>query len=260
MRRVVLLILPVLLNGEIEWSSLKVSRRFVVDQRTTVYDFATDLFEIISDINLDSRSKIEDIITSDQKEAVAKILKQAKVTEIGFLSDGTKDVLVEVPITGQILDILTPKDFEVGRPVVQRYCPFCGQPWPKDRSVPPGITLLIKDEIKETFTGIIIDCSSFDLKPVLFPRIVDESGHLIYGLSFANRSQVIESGLIIYLTADDQLLVNERIGNHPLRIKAKRVIGGDIIIADRDARKIHGSRANLDLLKKCRVAVISGQP
>lgn len=255
----VLLLLPILLCGQVDWSQLVISRRFVVDQKATNYDFTVDLFKVIRDINVDSKSRVSDIITSEEKDEIIGILRQPKIKKVTFLTDGTKEIVVEVPITGQILDLLTPKDVKVGQPVVKRYCPFCGQPWPEGRPVPPGITLLIKDEIKETFTGVIIDASSFDLRPVLLPRIIDESGHLIYGLPFADRSQVIGYGLLTYLSADDQLLVNERIGNHPLRIKAKGVTGGDIIISNRDARKVHGSKANLGLLKKCRVIVISGQ-
>jgi len=243
--------------AQIDWSNLTIKRSFAVSQKETSYDFSNPLFDIIEEIYLDSRSQVKDIINSREKAEILKILRKAKIKSIGFLTDGGREITVEVPIVGAILDLLTPHDIGIGQPVVQRYCPFCGQPWPKGRPVPSGISLLIKDEIKETFTGIVFDCSRMDLRPALFPRIINESGQLVYGLPFAARNYIIDSGLAAYLSGDDQLLVSDRIGNHPLRIKPLKVVGSDIIISDRDGRRVHGSEGNLDLLRQCRVVIIS---
>ncbi|RKX70455.1 hypothetical protein DRP53_05020 [candidate division WOR-3 bacterium] len=231
---------------------------FVVSAEIQRLEFADTLLQIVKGIDLDPVTKIGDIISSAQEKELLQIIRKVKLRESGFLSDGRKELLVELPLTGEILDLITPTDIKPGEPVVQRYCPCCGQPWPKGRPVPAGLNLLIKDEVKEEYTGIVFDCSSFLFKPVLFPRVINESGDIIYDLSFADRSQVVSCGLVNYLHGDDQLLVNERVGKKPLRVKVIKILNGNLVITNRDGKIVHGSKRNLDLLRQCRVSVIAG--
>ncbi|HIE06062.1 MAG TPA: hypothetical protein EYP58_04600 [bacterium (Candidatus Stahlbacteria)] len=196
------------------------------------------------------------MVGSAQKRTIYKVLKGITPEEVGFLTDGRKEILYEVNLTGEIMAQLIPEFSPSLDLVVPRYCPCCSQPWPKGRPIPEGVTLIIKDEVKKTYSGIIIDASAFKFEPPLFLRIRDKSGHLIYSLSFAERDQVVMNGLVSYLAGDDHLLTHDRVGSRPLRIRALNFIDGDLVISDRDGRLMHGSKHNIELMRQCRVVVI----
>ena len=81
----------------------------------------------------------------------------------------------------------------------------------------------------------------------------------VYSVSFADQNSIIDKGLVLYTTQD--LHNNPRIGQNPLRIQAIDITGKagtDIKISEPDARRIHGSKNNIELLKECRLAIIFG--
>lgn len=88
------------------------------------------------------------------------------------------------------------------------------------------------------YTGLIIDCSDFDLKPVLAPAIRNADNLSVYSYHCLDRDKVIASGVVDYAinktpaligtrallldSADNQIDVT-RAGDNPLIIKAERL-------------------------------------
>lgn len=127
------------------------------------------------------------------------------------------------------------------------------------RQGPPGLELIPQQIESMEYTGVIIDCRGFKLTPCLFPKVYNDLSEEVYSINFANLNQVVDGGLVLYATKD--LYNNRRIGYSPLRIRAIGVVGEnqtDIKISSFDARRIHGSKKNIELLKECRVAIIFG--
>jgi hypothetical protein len=119
---------------------------------------------------------------------------------------------------------------------------------------------LVPQETESTqYSGVIIDCRGFPLTPCLFPKIYNMIGEEVFSLNFADHESLVRNGLVLYTTHD--LHDHPRTGANPLQIKAQGVFGNaltDIKISSLDARRMHGSKHNLQLLKECRIAIIIG--
>ena len=177
-----------------------------------------------------------------------------------FLSDGTVSTEYGIPLTGQVLQTLMPKTGG-GVPVGPMSCPICGQPWPEDKEVPPGITLIPLEEGAPTnYTGVLIDARGSDLNPALFPRILNQEGRIVYGPEFFLPTYASDRGSVGYYDQMSGAYADDRAGYNPLRITALRAAGRnstDLIISDPDAKKLHGSLENLKLLERCRVIILT---
>lgn len=105
------------------------------------------------------------------------------------------------------------------------------------------------------YTGLIIDCSDFDLKPVLAPAIRNADNLAVYSYQYLDRDKVISSGVVDYAikkspaligtkallldSADAQIDVT-RAGDNPLIIKAQALSddGTCPVVSADDADKI----------------------
>jgi hypothetical protein len=97
------------------------------------------------------------------------------------------------------------------------------------------------------------------VRPALFPQVVTESGDDVFSTDFAAPDQVTAHGLVGYFHDRTQALTTDRIGATPLVVRALGVTGTnscDLVISQADAARIHGSRSNLDILRRCRVGFL----
>ena len=235
--------------------------RLVVRVSTNEQAKATSLLkEELYDLQYDAQLKLSDVLIKnpESESAIMESLENPKI-EQHYLTDGTIEYDYQIPLTGSIIRETMP----AARPVqlmVPMLCPTCGQPWPHDKSLPEGLTLIPKDNEFSDFTGIIIDCRGFVLRPCMFPKILNEKLGEVYSSNFTDPQFLVLRGLVAYY--DDEAQAELRIGKNPMIIKATGVTGKvptDIKISSRDAQGIHSSQNNLNLLRECRVAIIFGQ-
>ncbi len=197
-------------------------------------------------------------INYDRQEKLLKLITQNQTVDHNYLTDGGIENVYQIPLSNKIMSLLLPPLVKV-KLIVPMLCPCCGQEWPPGRSIPPDLELIPKETELTNYSGIIIDCRGLSLRPSLFPKIYNELNDEIYSVNFADANYTVEIGLIMY--TNQEPYNNPRIGYNPLRIRALGVTGKnmtDIKISSFDARRIHGSNKNLQLLKECRVAVIFG--
>jgi hypothetical protein len=176
-----------------------------------------------------------------------------------YLSDGTVSTEYEYPLTGAVLGLILPVT-STPRLLGRTACPCCGQPWPEGKEPPPGVKLVpYETGTAPEYTGILIDAKGVEYVPALFPRVVTESGDEVIGADFAKAEQMAQSGLVGCFYDRAQALTADRIGSSPLIVRALGVAGTnscDLVISQSDAARIHGSRANLELLSRCRVGFL----
>lgn len=195
----------------------------------------------------------------DRENRLIGLLNEYRISSQNYLTDGGIEYVYQLPLTNKIMALLLPETRSVGL-VVPMLCPTCGQEWPRGKPVPAGLELSPKQIESTEYTGIIIDCRGFQLIPCLFPEIYNELMEEVYSINFADLNHVVAAGLVLYSTRD--LYNVPRVGYNPLRIRAIGLFGNrlsNIKISSFDARRIHGSKKNLQLLKECRVAIIFGQ-
>ena len=176
-----------------------------------------------------------------------------------FLSDGAVSADFEFPLTGAIMNLLLPITGG-GRLLGKTACPCCGQPWPEDKEPPPGVKLVPFDNGNgQTYTGILVDVRGLGFSPALFPRAVTSENDVVIGPEFASAADLAQSGAFGYYQDRSEALSTERIGANPLVVRALSITGRnscDIVVSQYDAARIHGSKATLDLLARCRVGLL----
>ncbi|MBM3314845.1 hypothetical protein FJY71_03255 [candidate division WOR-3 bacterium] len=184
----------------------------------------------------------------------------ARQTGPRYLSDGTVTIDYEYPLTGPVLRLLMPPT-DHGRLLGRRACPTCGQAWPEDREPPAGARLEpYEEESGVAYTGILIDCQGLELQPVLFPCVVTEQGDEVIGPGFSDPENIAAAGPVAWFNDRTLALTSERLGVNPLVVRAIGVTGAnscDPVVSRYDAARIHGSRQNLDLLRRCRVGLLT---
>ncbi len=119
------------------------------------------------------------------------------------------------------------------------------------------------------YTGIIIDARGElpvkgefiqeNAKPALFPKVWDDEMTLLYELNMVEPEVVKESSLVKYSSKTNDSSYVERVGNDPLRIRARGVFGihrTDPIISKTDALRILSVPENIELLQQGKVIIL----
>jgi hypothetical protein len=241
--------------AEMDWEHL-ILKESAPDQSQAVSLLKPEFYSL----QYDATKTVGDFIQmhSDREQPLVAQLSDYKQLQF-YLTDGTVEYAFHLPVTPGLITLLLPTTQPV-QLVVPMLCPHCGQDWPAEMRPPEGLQLTPKEIEKTDYTGIIIDCRDTQLTPCLFPKVFDEKLQEVYSINFAAPQYVIERGLITYMRGD--VVDHQRLGDNPLRISALDAVGDkqtDIRISASDARRIHGSKNNLDLLRECRVAIIFGQ-
>jgi hypothetical protein len=237
-------------------------RRYIITITTTEKTGMTDrLRTALFTIQYDNEQTIADYFASHygMDEMITKLIEDYTDTQQNFLTDGGIEYVHQLPLTNRIMHELIPEQQPV-RFVVPMLCPCCGQRWPENKPTPDTIDLIPEQTNRTDNTGIIFDCRGHGLRPCLFPKIVTKNGDEVFSVNFASLASIIKWGLVEYTSNDD--LTPPRAGRKPLVISAIGTTGSkstDIVITTSDARLVHGSKENVQLLKECRVVIIFGQ-
>lgn len=237
--------------------------------RAAKADAWRNLIETIKGVYLNSETTVRNSMVENDfiKVKVEGTLRNFKVVDgPRYLSDGSVEVVVEVPLTGQVLDAVLPGQFGGGQFMTggQMLCPTCGQPWPQGKPVPPGVNLqqvggAAPSMSSGVFTGLVIDCKGLGVRPAMAPKIIDEAGNEIYGSKFVSREWAVEIGMVGYDKDLMRARQNDRVTNNPLVVKGVRSSGAnktDVVVSAADAARIHQAAANQNFLDKCKVMFI----
>lgn len=230
---------------------------------------ARNLLEIIQGMNITSETTVRNAMMEDDviRTRVEGVLRGLRVVgEPRYMSDGTVEVDVEVPITGALADILLPKGFGGGelRLLTRPLCPICGQPWPEGKPVPPGVKLITPGAPATAptggvYTGLIVDARGLGVRPAMAPRILDENGNEVYGSRYVSREYAVEIGMVGYSKDINQARDDERVKDNPLIIRGLRASGPnktDVVISNTDAALIHTAAATMNFMDHCRVMFV----
>lgn len=207
--------------------------------RAAQLDAYRNMLEVLNGVRVNSTTTIRNFtVESDViNTQVQGIIKGAKVVKQEYLSDGTVEVTVRMPLTGDISALILPKIMEKRQPA----------PPP-----PPNVPA-------EVFTGLVIDARGLQARPAMAPRIIDEQGQEVYGSSLVEREYAVQQGVSGYARDLSAAQSSPRVTNNPLSVKGIRTEGAgraDIVIANADAQRLRSAAENLQFLKKCRVMIV----
>jgi hypothetical protein len=223
--------------------------------RAARVDAYRNLLETTKGVRVDSATVVKDFtVESDTiRASVEGLVKGAQVAKQEYMSDGTVEVTVRMPIAGGLSQIIVPKALErkpeVAPPVAPPVAPSPAAPPAVPPAAPAGVI----------FTGMVIDARGIQARPAMSPRILDENGKEVYGSMNVDREYAVQQGMSGYARDLTAAQSNPRVTNNPVSVKGVKTEGpgrSDIVISTADAEKIRSASDNLSFLKKCRVMIV----
>jgi len=197
-----------------------------------------NLLERVQGMNITSEVTVQDyMVVSDViYNRVEGAVRNFRVIDTRYKSDGSVEVEVEVPLSG------------IFGSVLPDYIPLGAQPYGYEGEPTSAV-----------YTGLIVDARGLGLRPALAPKIVDQNGMEVYGTGSVSRDYALQVGVVGYEKDLNRARANERVTNNPLVVKAVEVTGThntDIVISNQEANMIRASAQNLNYLQQCKVMLI----
>jgi hypothetical protein len=227
-----------------------------------------NLLRVVKQLNLNASVRVSDAVANQTllEGDLKSITQTFTIVDSRSMSDMSVEVDVELPLTGELLDRLLPK--EIGKSALRLnstpLCPCCAQPWPVGRPAPEGLKLIVPTEgfltIKGSpFTGLIVDARELGLKPALLPKIFNEDGQEIYGTGYVLRQVALTNGLAAYRKDLGSAMKDARVVGAPLVVRALQstgVLDADIVVSNNDALLIHAAAKSQNFLSQCKVVIV----
>ena len=212
--------------------------------RVAKLDALRQLLETVKGMTLTSETTVRNaMIENDVIETrVSGVVKNFKSVDTRYLSDGSVEVDVEIPLNGILLDAILPEQVGGQTPGNLNY----------------NITLQ-PSYANTVFTGLIIDARGLGLRPAMAPKVLDENGSEVYGTGYVSRDYAVQIGVVGYEKDINRARSNERVKDNAVVVKALRVEGTnqtDVVISDADAANIQSAAKNLNFMEQCKVMFI----
>jgi hypothetical protein len=219
--------------------------------RAAQVDAYRNLLEVVNGVRVDSTTTVKDFTVESDiiNTQVQGIVKGAKTMKQEYLSDGTVEVTVRMPMAGNFTAVIVPRILEKKQATPQAPAPAAPQAPATPSPVSGG----------EVFTGLVVDARGIQARPAMSPRIIDEKGQEVYGSMNVEREYAVQQGMSGYARDLTAAQSNARVTNSPVSVKGLKTEGAgrsDIVIANADAEKIRASGDNQSFLKKCRVMIV----
>lgn len=213
--------------------------------RAAKVDAFRNLLEITKGVRVDSATTVKDFVTESDiiNTQVDGLVKGGVVVDQQYMSDGTVEVRVRMPLYGNLAQVIIPASIEK-----RKMSPPPEKPAAPAAAAPPM-----------TYTGLVVDARGIAARPAMSPRIFDEDGKEVYGSANVDREYAVQQGMSGYARDLTAAQSNQRVTNSPLTVKALKTSGAgkaDLIIANADARQIRASAENASFMKKCRVMIV----
>jgi hypothetical protein len=224
--------------------------------RIAKQDALRQLIEIVNGVNVTSETTVSGSMFDDviKTQVQGAIRGARRIGEPKYLSDTSVEITFEVKMA-DISRVLLPmadkaptlkfEDVTVGRSVSE---------------ASPVAESSVKPSKKSGgVTGIIIDGTGLGLRPAMAPRILNQSGGVVYGPGQYSRDYAASNGVVGYSKSLEKAKEDPRVQGNPLVIRANSTSGtsaADMVVSNADAGKIARADGTAGLLGNCRVMFI----
>jgi hypothetical protein len=222
-----------------------------------------NLLEITKGVRIDSTTLVKDFVVESDviNSQVEGIVKGATVVKQDYMSDGSVEVTVRMPLLGSFSEAIMPKILDK-RPVMPPKAIAPTSPALPPERPPVGRSYTAeprKPSAGAVYTGMVVDARGMQTRPAMSPKILDENGQEVYGSVIVEREFAVQQGMSGYARDLTSAQNNARVTNNPLTVKAIKTQGAgksDIIISNADAAALRSAADNLSFMKKCRVMIV----
>lgn len=200
-------------------------------ERAAKLDALRNVIETIQGIQVTASRSAGDVMSNGEiRSRIQGMAQGFKVVDTKYYSDGSVDVVVQMPIDENLTNALVEK---------------------------PKKPKKVSGEGAANWTGLIINARGLGLTPSMAPRVVDEAGKEVYGTEVVSEKGLKQGGIVGYVKADAQ--AGERVGDKPLVVKGLRLVDKsktDLVIANGDADKLRDPTQNLSFLADGKVVIL----
>jgi len=214
--------------------------------RAAQMDAYRKLLEVTGGVRVDSMTLVKNYaVQSDLiRSQVSGIVKGARMVKTDYLSDGTVEVTVRMPLHGatSLANTIYPSVFGETKET---------SPAP----VPPAPAT----QTSAANTGLVVDARGIQARPAMSPKIIDEKGQEVYGTMRVDREFAVQQGMSGYSRDIKTAKMNTRVTDNPLTVRGLRTDGpgkSNIVVSNADAEQIRASYGGSEFLKKCRVMIV----
>jgi hypothetical protein len=106
------------------------------------------------------------------------------------------------------------------------------------------------------YSSLVIDARGLDIRPMLFPAVLNEDGREIYGRRYIRLDKALEHGIVTYVHSESEADNHPLRGERPYFTAALRGVKGNPVISHQDVRRIFSSPETRKSLKNCKVIFI----
>ena len=224
--------------------------------RIAKQDALRQLIEIVNGVNVTSETTVSGSMFDDviKTQVQGAIRGARRIGEPKYLSDTSVEITYEVKMA-DISRVLLPMaekaptlkfdDVTVGGSASEPTTSAEPSAEPSKKS--GGVT------------GIIIDGTGLGLRPAMAPRILNQSGSVVYGPGQYSRDYAASNGVVGYSKSLEKAKEDPRVQGNPLVIRASSTSGAsaaDMIVSNADAGKIARADGSAGLLANCRVMFV----
>lgn len=240
-----------LAHGEVNWStrmitatgsgaanlkSASVAVARLNAERAAKLDALRNVIETLQGVQVTGKRSVGDLMSNGEIRSKVQGMAQGfKVVDTRYYSDGSVDIVVQMPLSEELNSTL-----------------MSAVPAAKNK-------VAVATTGAETASGLVVNAKGLGLLPSMAPRLVDESGKEVYGTAVVNANVVAEGGLAGYAKDIDQAKSDARTGDKPVVIKALRLAKKsktDLVLSNADADKLRAPDANLKFLTEGRVIIV----
>ena len=223
--------------------------------RIAKQDALRQLIEIVNGVNVTSETTVSGAMFDDviKTQVQGAIRGARKVGEPKYLSDTSVEVVYEVSMNN-ISRALLPMAERA--PVLSYESVTATGPAAAAAGQGDGAAAA---PASGGVTGIIIDGSGLGLRPAMSPRILNQSGTVLYGPGQYDRDYAAANGVVGYAKTLGQAKADTRVQGNPLVLRGASASGTaktDVIISNADAGKLVSAGRSAGLLQDCRIMFV----
>ncbi len=200
-----------------------------------------NLFDLVGRIKVHSSTTVKDLmLQSDQlRNRMKDLVEKVPPRRVRFGKGGRVEATVSMSMTGAFSELVLPDSIRAIDSVQQ--------------------SASTRNSQKETFTGLVVECTGIRISPAMFLSIIDEDGQLVYGSPYIHRDHAVKRGIAVYSRDAAAAQKDERVAPRPLVVRGIRAAptgASDIVISNSDAGRVRGSAYHLKWLQSCRMIVV----
>jgi hypothetical protein len=204
-------------------------------ERVAKLDALRNILETLKGVRINSEVTVQNEMVTNEKmrTTIEGVARHFKVLRTKYYSDGGVDLVVQMSLDGELASALIKSGAKTSE-----LSNATGQP---------------------KNTGLIIDARGIGVIPALAPRVLNESGTVLYSSDYVDPKSLEANGVVGYFRNLDSAKKNARVAAEPLVIKALKHPADsktDIVISNVDAGKLQGKDTNIKYLTEGKVIIV----